>query len=317
MKVRRIRFLVQIISFLLLIYGGYVGLRFKNFLPMWACTNPSNYSAACYLLPLQRLQEGLSVYPLDYHRTMPFPGYVIMWGWWAYLSFFLSLIVFAIVFNKTWCGWFCPFGTFQDWISSIRKKIGIREIQFSERTKHILAPIKYISLMLFLITPAIYALGFNTGTPIFCKICPVKSFLSIFEGNLLNFGIGYPPGVMASILTCIITGVTLVGIIFKERFFCFFCPIAGFINIFNKFSFFRFRKNVNSCNGCGNCWRVCPMDIKEVYQEKTKENVLAEDCILCLKCIEACPQDNALFVRFFKKDIFSSTRGYFTKLFIK
>lgn len=55
------------------------------------------------------------------------------------------------------------------------------------------------------------------------------------------------------------------------------------------------------------------MDIEEVYLEKEKEDVDKENCIFCLKCIEACPEDKALSATFMKKNIFSSSKAYFTK----
>lgn len=318
MRVSRIRCVSQIIFFLFLMYGAYGGLRFRNFLPMWRCPHLKSFSEGCYLLPLQRFQHGLRIYPHHY-PGMPFTGYVVMGGQIrTFLYFFLSLIIFIVLFNKLWCGWVCPFGTFQDGISFLRKKSGGRGIRFSERTKRILRPIKYIMLFVFLSTPIIFLSGFNIGyAPLFCQICPAKSILNTFEGNLLNLAVHFSSVTVASILTCIVVGITIVGISFKERFFCIFCPIAAFINIFNKFSILGLKKNVDSCDGCGNCWRACPMDIKELYLEKEKASILKEDCILCLRCIESCPQDNALSLRFFKKAIFSSARRYFQQIFQK
>lgn len=300
MSVNRIRYVTQIIFFLLLIYGAYLGLRFRNFLPMWRCPHLKNFSEGCYLLPLMRFQYGLRTYPSHY-PGIPFSGYVVMAGQAkAFLYFFLSLIIFILLFNKLWCGWVCPFGTFQDGVSFVRKKFGVRKTRFSERTKRILRPVKYLMLFAFLSTPIIFLLGFNIGyAPLFCEICPAKSILNAFEGNFLNLAVHFSSVTMFSILTCIVAGVTLAGIFFKERFFCIFCPIAAFINIFNKFSMLRLKKDTDSCDNCGNCWQVCPMDIKELYLEKERPNIPKEDCILCLRCVESCPQDHGLSLRFF------------------
>ncbi len=96
MKLHKIRILVQVLFFLFLIYGAYFGLRFENFIPTWRCQNQVSYSEGCYLLPLQRLQYGLKIYPEGF-RGMPLPGYVVLWGKWsAYLRFLLTLIIFII-----------------------------------------------------------------------------------------------------------------------------------------------------------------------------------------------------------------------------
>ncbi|MDD5166163.1 MAG: 4Fe-4S binding protein [Candidatus Omnitrophica bacterium] len=311
MKVFRIRTITQIIFFFILLYGSYIGLRFMNFMPTWACTNPVDYSSACYLLPMQRFQYGLNPYLM---YSMPFPGYFIMQGWMAFLFFFLYLIIFIIIFNKLWCGWICPFGTLQDGISFIRKKLKIRETQFSEKTKHSIRPIKYLLIILNFVMPFGFAFGAVAATPIFCRICPVKTLLPPLHGNILNLTIGFPPGVVYSIITCIFAAFILIMIFFRERFFCTICPICAMIHIFHKSSLLQFKKNVGACDSCGNCWRVCPVDIKEVYLEKKKENVIQENCNLCLKCIEACPQKGALSIKYFNKTIFSSSREYLEKI---
>jgi polyferredoxin len=83
-----------------------------------------------------------------------------------------------------------------------------------------------------------------------------------------------------------------------------FCPVSALINVFNKISFLQLKKTIKFCSYCGNCWRVCPMNIKEVY--KNDGNIIKDDCNLCLKCLENCPREKALSINYFNKTIFSS-----------
>ena len=320
MKIYRIRYFIQILSFLLLIYGGYVGLRFNNFFPSTQCLNNySYYSSGCYLLPLQRSQYGIRMDSQEERGMLPFPGYTVMWGWaGAYLRLFLSFFIVVLILNRAWCGWLCPFGTFQDGITFIRKKLSVRETQFSEKTKVNFKKIRYLSLFAYLSIFVLLICGVRELDPIYCRICPVKVFLPLFEGNPLNLAVDFTVGLgtfLTSIITVIMAGIVLVGIFFRERFFCIFCPVGALIDILNKCSFLRLKKKPDSCSGCGNCWRICPMDIKEVYLEKKKDNVTEEGCILCLKCIEACPQDKTLSLTFLRKNIFSSSTKYFFEWF--
>lgn len=314
MKISRFRYLIQIIFFIFFIYGAYLGLRVINFLPVWRCPNQVSHSQGCYLLPLQRLQQSINV-PTTDTRGIPFAGYVIFKGWGTYILFFMTLIIFSIIFNKLWCGWLCPFGTFQDTVTFIREKIGFKCLHLTEAIKHKLKPIKYVLLFLFLFLPFISGIGLPSEPPIFCKICPVKSFLSIFDGNFLNLAVRISTNTLFSIITCIFAGVIFSAMIFINRFFCFFCPVAAFINIFSRFSFLRLKKNASKCNFCGNCWMNCPMDIKEICIEKNKNDIQKENCILCLRCIENCPQDAVLFIKVFKKIFFSSSQKYFVRYF--
>lgn len=315
MKLYKSRYIVQVISFFVLIYGFYFGLRFKAFLPILSCVNTNHYSGACYLLPFQNLQYG-SYFARNEVSFLSFPAYTIIWGKvLAYSLFFISIIIFALVISKLWCGWICPFGSLQEWVSFLRKKLFVRETRFSAVTKERIGTIKYFFLFLFLGMLFAQLFGFRADTPpIYCHMCPTRPFLSVFQGNLLNFGIGYPPGVLFSIVTCILAAVVFVGMIFKERFFCNFCPVMAFLNIFTKFSILKLRKNVSACDRCGNCRRICPMGLDSVYSKE--ENVLKEDCILCLKCIEKCSQKNARTLGYFIKNTIDF-KGYLLGLLNK
>ena len=302
MKIYRTRFIIQLLFFLLLIYGAYVGLRLPNITPLWRCPHQNSYSEGCYLLPFHRIQYGYSVYPQE-NRGMPFPGYMVMWGKGAYLRFFLFLIIAVFIFNKIWCGWACPFGTLQDFIHYVKRKFKLQEILFSQRIKDLIRPLKYIFLVFFLGALILLALGYPVSGPLFCKICPAKTLLQPFEGNLLNLSLQFPHDTLDSVITCIISGFILAALIFKRRFFCFVCPIKAFINLFNIRLFWHLRKNPDSCNFCLRCEQVCPMETKGVCLEKKAKTIFSKDCIFCLRCIDECPKKGVLKATIFKERV--------------
>ncbi len=81
------------------------------------------------------------------------------------------------------------------------------------------------------------------------------------------------------------------------------------MSLFDKLGFMGLRKKISKCTSCGICERVCPMEIREVYLEEEKKNVLTQDCMLCMKCVEHCPEDGALKVTYVTKNIFTSSRA--------
>lgn len=298
MNIQKIRKVIQISFFLLLIYGGYAGLRFKNFLPVWSCPNSEKYSQGCFLLPLQRSQYGLETGVQD-SRGITLSGYFTIRKWQGYFYLFLGFVLVAIILNRAWCGWVCPFGTLQDGFTFIREKFKIREIHFSRKTKNRLKRLKYLSAISLIIIPFLVPFGFDSGPePLFCQFCPVKSIMSVFVGDFLNLSVHSTNEmkllqnliffVIPSVVTIIFAGISITGIFLKRRFFCFLCPVGALLGVFRKLRFLRIKKGVDFCNDCGNCQRICPMGIKKVDLEKAKEDESADNCILCLECIGAC-----------------------------
>ncbi len=63
---------------------------------------------------------------------------------------------------------------------------------------------------------------------------------------------------------------------------------------FNRACGFKLSKDATRCNQCGVCAEVCPMDIDRVRDRMKQTDVLGEDCLLCLKCVDRCPRDKCL-----------------------
>ena len=311
MKISRLRFLTQSVSFLILTYGGRFGLRFGHALPCFACPYVGGCSGHCYLMAFQGSKWGFQI---KYSEMISY------WGLKA-LGMFGLFFLLTIIFSKTWCGWICPFGTLQDWITMFRRRFGIRESRMSWKMRDNLKPIKYILLVLLIIIPLLIAnAGFHPDLElIFCQICPAKVLMPVFEGNLRYFSVDTTNAVttIMTILAIVLTAFFLVGIFFKDRFFCIFCPLLALISLFDRIGFLKLKKKVEACSGCGTCQRVCTVDIRDVHMEKKKEDVLSQDCMLCTKCMESCAQDDALSLTFLNKKLFSSSKNYVAKYFIK
>lgn len=301
-----IRLLIQNFMFVIWTYGGRFGLNLGYSIPCFTCPYVSGCAGDCYLMALQG-QWGLSLY---------LPELLSYKGAKA-IIYFLFFAILSILLSKLWCGWICPFGTLQDWISKLRKKLGIREVEFSWQMRERLKPVKYVLLALLLMIPLLitYAGLHSDFRLFFCQICPAKPIMPLFTGETKYLALDFTNNItlVFSSISIIVAAGTLIGCFFKDRFFCMFCPMLPLIQMFKKLSFIRFEKSVHTCNGCGNCQRMCPVDIKDVHLEKTEKNVMSEDCMLCMKCIEACPEDKTLTVKFLNCNIFSSSGKYVAK----
>jgi len=316
LKVKRLRIVVQVLAFVLLIYGGRLGLNkdiFKSenlryigdMLPTFSCPYVSGRVGGCYLMPLQRVLYDTTIE--EYLKT---------WGWPVIKGFFFFFLLY-ILLGRMWCGWICPLGSFFDFLSMLRSFFGINHFKFPRKVHLELKAVKYIVLMVMFFISLFMAhsfLGLGKISPDFklpfCQLCPAKPLLPFLEGDISHLTIITITNktLFMSVLAMVILTFFMVGSFFQRRFFCRFCPMLALMNVFGNLSLFQFRKNPQTCTHCENCAYVCPMDIRKVSEEREKSKVLDDDCILCLSCIEACPEDNTLFFRFFNLSILKSLR---------
>ena len=315
MTVTSLRLLVQHIFFVIFTYGGYFRVSLGGNIPCLSCPFVYSCGGYCYLMLFQRalgtlfvpLVTGGSAAASQVLTNLQNIGYG-----------FLIFGLFVIVLGKTWCGWLCPFGVLQDWVTRLRKWMGIRESEIILRNKMRLSWLKYAVLAYTIIVPLIASTRIISNEFIlaFCNICPAKALMPLFEGDTRYLAIDVSNTVSAvfSVLLLAITSGMLVGMFFKERFFCLFCPMLALNNLFKKLYLLRLIKDPKACHGCGSCRRTCAMDNETVYRERISSNVYDADCMACFKCTESCAADKTLSAKFGPFKLFSSTRRYAARL---
>ena len=303
MRLKTLRVGIQHAAFLVLMYGGRLGIRLGPALPCFACPFVPGCGGHCYLMGLQGyIGFGMSA------AAAGGAALFVALGWLA------VFIILVALLGKTWCGWICPFGLLCDWLAALRRKLGIRERRISRVSRKRLARLKYILLALLILIPPLATLGIlpeDFYLP-FCGICPGKSLLPLFAGETkylaLNLDNTVTAGFSLALLT--ITGGMLAGMFFKDRFFCVFCPLLALMRLLKPLTLLRLVKEPSFCTGCGNCRRMCPMDIEAVYQERTSRDAQTGECIDCGRCAEACPSDSALGISFLGARLFVSSKKY-------
>ncbi len=310
-SVSRFRFWFQIAAFVLLIYGGFLAINIGDQLPTFACVYDELRGGSCYLLGFQ------------HQMTMPFSQYISGRGIGVLVGLF-TFIGFFIVFNKAWCGFACPLGTLQDWISRLRSRMGIRYATYSERGFAGLSVIKYILLALLILIPMAIGNSFfglpkldhDWAVP-YCMICPGRTILPLFAGDISQLALDFSSTTKVTLsgLGMAITGLFFTGAFVKKRFFCLFCPMSALHYIFHKAGFLRLTKVGGKCTRCGNCYRACDVGIAAIADDLTSTNIVKDDCMMCLKCVEACPEEGCLKVSFLGLPIYQSTeKGFFLRM---
>jgi len=303
-NLRLLRFWFQVLMFVLLVYGGWLAIDFGNSLPTFSCGYNRKASGICYFLPLQhQLSQPWS-------QLFSKEGLTVLGG------FGLMLLWFAVL-NKAWCGYICPLGTIQDWITGLRKQLGIRYSTYTDEQFNKLKLIKYVLLLVTIFGPLAiggHLLSHDWATP-FCKICPARMIMPVFNGDFSQWLVDFSSTgkMVLTALGMFFTGLFLMGSFLKKRFFCFFCPMSALLFIFSKLSLFKLKKEGSKCTVCGDCYRVCDMQIKPIADDVESTDILKDDCILCLKCVSSCPEQGALRVDVLGKTVFESTKHGFVK----
>lgn len=193
-------------------------------------------------------------------------------------DFLIKLIVLClltIIFGRIFCGFMCSFGAIGDWFymlsEFIQKKTGVKFPKIPEKAQINMQKFKYIVLLFIVL------LCFSGNGEYVTKYSPWTVFSLITQKN---FKIG------AYIIGIVLLVLIIIGMMFKERFFCqFICPLGAVFSLLPKNFLFSVKKKEEKCfNGCKACTNKCPVHLK--YDEA---GMREGECISCGRCFMVCP----------------------------
>lgn len=313
-----VRKLVQINAFLFFVYGGvitgyYLEDKISGALPALSCAYDFQGSDLCTLIPIQHQMD---------HRlgeTIVKGGNLMMGIMPTVITLGTFLVLFVLL-NKAFCGWICPLGTFQELLQIIGQKIGLqRQHSLAKPLVSRIRPVKWFILLIlvfgFPLLTGMGLLNHDLGDP-FCKICPSRILTTLATGDTsqLYVDTANTTTIVLSLVADFLFGLMIaLGLTLRQPF-CRICPMLALHAVFRKLGLLRLIKNATPrCERCGLCAKACPMDIHEIHTDMENRNVTFEDCTLCGRCVEFCPDKNVLQLKYAFLPIFSADPQYFKK----
>ena len=205
-------------------------------------------------------------------------------------SVLLGALGVGFVAGRAFCGWLCPLGAMQDFITIWTRKLfsekqhirgkrseTILPLQLSPTVDRPLRYAKYLVLALILFT------SLYTVFPPLHEFCPVRSVFSFRLTALLWLTLG----------------IFVAGAILVDKFWCkYLCPMGAVLALFNKISPVQLVADFGQCNECGRCDIECSMDIQDVPR-----NLNDAECVRCMECLETCAREDSLSIQIGDKEI--------------
>ncbi|MBA7579226.1 putative electron transport protein YccM [subsurface metagenome] len=221
------------------------------------------------------------------HAVCPFGGVVTIYNYFTEGAFVQNIqqssvtlmwlvLGLTLLFGPVFCGWICPFGTVEEFVGKIGRKIFKKRYNnfIPFKLDKLLKYLRYVILLLVVILTA------TSGKLLFSNVDPYFALFNIWSSEVTR-------------LSLLVLGLILIGSLFVERPWCkYLCPFGALLGIFNFFRIVKLKRNEKTCINCKVCDRVCPMNI----DISTSKVITDHQCISCLLCTDemACPVSNSL-----------------------
>ncbi len=180
-------------------------------------------------------------------------GHFVEWG-----ALFFLPVIFTLGFGRIYCGFVCPYGAYQEFLSKITKK----KITVPHKIDKTLRFLKYALLVLLV------SLALHLEDIVGLEFDPFK-FLFRSEGTYITIAL--------------LVVLTLASVFIYRPWCKYICPLGAIYAVLSKFSWFKLEYVEDECVGCKLCNKACPMQAIECGKVDDFECVRCGDCVVSCK----------------------------------
>ncbi len=221
-----------------------------------------------------------------------------------------AMVIILIILGRTTCGWICPIGTIQDFVTlpnrSKTRPAPSTEKEFRRVKAYLFILVIFfaawvgISVILGSAENLIAALGpfadaaFAPWNPAY--IIFVETTNQVWPTSFENLWIVLSWSPIFWLQLAFVAIIAIVGF-WVPRWFCrWLCPAGWLYGFFSRDAIISIGRNPARCtpDTCNVCEVVCPMNIQ--IRKFPYKKMHSPDCIMCLDCRSHCPND-AIVIR--------------------
>lgn len=178
-------------------------------------------------------------------------------------------VFLAIVFTTGlfFCGWLCPFGTLQEWLRPLGRKLGLN-IKIPKKIDRYLTLFRYFPP--FLIAPAVWA---------------VMNVRMTFFRSLTG-------GIVTGTALVVLSALLLLALAVDRPYCKYLCGYGALLGLRSMVRLLTIKRNQSVCINCGRCDKACSMGV----EVSKANNVRDPHCINCGICLGSCVKPGALTI---------------------
>ncbi len=238
--------------------GGDLEMATPSELPIWGSLSSSQLFGIDLLDPFAALQAIVASRAVTQTMLWVLP----------------ILIVYMLIRGRVFCGWVCPVNLVLELVDWLRAKLNLK---VSEMPVPRWAKIA--------VAAAVLVLSAIVSVPLFEMVSPVGAL-----NRALLFG--------STLGLWTLLAIVIVELFWGHRVWCrSLCPLGGFYQLLGAVGLASVKIDYDACISCNKCKKacLCDPDILSAAIAGESDRVASGDCMLCAKCVDACPV-NALHV---------------------